>query len=102
MPTLQSPYQGMSPQEFLRKNPQFRNAGNELVGAALAKAAELISAAAYGTFYEQAVEYKAADLLASGQFGQIIAEPLAKAMRNTYKELFEEITLKIPRRMLTL
>lgn len=102
MPTATSPYSGMTPEEFLQKNPQFRTGGRELIASAIAKAAELYSPEACGEFYEQIVEYKAADLLASGAYGQVLPQPLPKNQRNIYKDLVDEIAMKIPRRGLVL
>lgn len=104
MPTPASPYAGMTPEEFLQKNPQFRqnHAGMELIAAALAKAAEQFDPTACGKFYEQIVEYTACDLLASGAYGQILPTPLPRNQRNIYKDLVDGIVQKIPRRGLVL
>lgn len=102
MPTPESPYLGMTPEEFMAKHPQFRQAGENLVGAALAKAAEQWSPASCGTFYEQIVEYTAADLLASGAYGQILLMPIPKNQRNIYKDLVDGLVAKIPKKGLVL
>jgi hypothetical protein len=88
----------MSADEFLQKQPQFRNAGREMVSAAIAKAAEQFDPVSCGKYYEQIVEYKAADLLASGAYGQALPMPLPKNQRNIYKDLVDELIQKIPRR----
>lgn len=102
MPTPGSPYAGLTPDEFKVAHPQFRQAGDNLIGIALAKAAEQWDPTACGRFYEQIVEYTACDLLATGAYGQILPVPLPKNQRNIYKDMVDTLVAKIPKKGLYL
>jgi hypothetical protein len=92
----------MTPDEFLQKQPQFRKAGEAIISAALARAAEQYDPTACGKFYEQIVEYTACDLIASGAYGQVLPQPLPKNQRNIYKDIVDGLVMKIPRRGIVL
>lgn len=85
-----------TPEQFLQKHPEFRNAGETLIGAAINDAAACVSEAEFGARYDMAIRYKACALLADGTYGQVTPLP-NKGQQTKYQERWDRLVMMIPR-----
>lgn len=87
--------------EFSRQFPKLLQAGPALYGKALEDAKLWVDEVAFGIRYERAVAYKAASLLESGKYGQVVPLP-SKTETNEYEKRFQEMCDMVPRKMMIL
>jgi len=94
----------MTVAEFVARFPEFDEIGDvspSTITTAISDAAQFVDASTWGTRYEAGLAYKAADLLATGPFGEG-ARLSSKDGQTTYGRRFEEMRRALPIRMVLL
>lgn len=90
----------MNSATFVRRNPEFDTASDQLVREKLAEAELRLDASAWGSVYEKALEYMTADLLWKSPFGVSMRQDGNDKAVSYYEEKFAELRMeRIPRVM---